>query len=276
MTRSKRVNNKDMVTVVKKKSKSSTLKPSIKKMKQNRTVRVVTRSVVPEKKEIIAGGRHLIGLKIKVWWPEDRQFYGGIIQQYNAQKKTHTILYDDGDKETLNLQKEKWHVIIRGASESISPVVENFEGNLVGSYIQVFWPTDHMLYDARIMSYDALKKKYNISYFDGAKGTLDARKHIWQVTENLNMEEYGENLVGSRIKVWWPLELRFFAGTVMSYHADAKTKKHMIKYADGDEEMLNLKSQRWQFIENDSEWGEGSSRKSKGKKTARKQNKSRG
>uniref|UniRef100_A0A6V7QRS0 Sister chromatid cohesion protein PDS5 homolog A n=1 Tax=Ananas comosus var. bracteatus TaxID=296719 RepID=A0A6V7QRS0_ANACO len=41
----------------------------------------------------------IVGSRIKVWWPLDKQFYEGI------------ILYDDGDIEVLNLAKEKWEVI---------------------------------------------------------------------------------------------------------------------------------------------------------------------
>ncbi|XP_077237607.1 sister chromatid cohesion protein PDS5 homolog A-like isoform X2 [Tasmannia lanceolata] len=53
----------------------------------------------------------LIGCRIKVWWPIDKQFYGGMVQSYDSGKKKHVILYDDGDMEVLQLDKEQWEVI---------------------------------------------------------------------------------------------------------------------------------------------------------------------
>ncbi|XP_048139483.1 sister chromatid cohesion protein PDS5 homolog C-like isoform X2 [Rhodamnia argentea] len=56
-------------------------------------------------------GRRLVGQKIKVWWPLDKTFYDGLIQSYDPIIKKHKVLYDDGDKETLNLEKERWEFI---------------------------------------------------------------------------------------------------------------------------------------------------------------------
>ncbi|CAJ1973647.1 unnamed protein product [Sphenostylis stenocarpa] len=56
-------------------------------------------------------GENLVGLRVKVWWPEDREFYKGVIHSFYSAKKKHKVLYDDGDEETLNLVKEKWKVI---------------------------------------------------------------------------------------------------------------------------------------------------------------------
>ncbi|KAL9462932.1 hypothetical protein AB3S75_000858 [Citrus x aurantiifolia] len=55
-----------------------------------------------------------------------------------------------------------------------------------------------------------------------------------------------EQLVGSRIKVWWPMDETFYKGVVDNY--DPIKKKHRILYADGDEEILNLKKERWELI----------------------------
>ncbi|KAG2611293.1 sister chromatid cohesion protein PDS5 homolog A-like isoform X2 [Panicum virgatum] len=58
----------------------------------------------------------LVGHRIKVWWPLDKRFYGGVVQSYDSSKKKHTVLYDDGDVEVLNLAKEKWMPIERNDS----------------------------------------------------------------------------------------------------------------------------------------------------------------
>ncbi|OVA10818.1 hypothetical protein BVC80_8199g2 [Macleaya cordata] len=56
----------------------------------------------------------LIGCRIKVWWPMDKQFYEGLVQSYEPGKKKHVILYDDGDVEVLQLNKERWELISSG------------------------------------------------------------------------------------------------------------------------------------------------------------------
>ncbi|WVZ81535.1 hypothetical protein U9M48_028901 [Paspalum notatum var. saurae] len=58
-----------------------------------------------------SSSRDLVGHRIKVWWPLDKMFYKGIVQSYDSSKKKHTVLYDDGDVEVLNLANEKWTVI---------------------------------------------------------------------------------------------------------------------------------------------------------------------
>ncbi|KAF6145104.1 hypothetical protein GIB67_013455 [Kingdonia uniflora] len=55
-------------------------------------------------------GLDLIGCRIKVWWPLDKMFYEGVVQSYNSGKKKHEIMYDDGDVEVLQLDKELWEI----------------------------------------------------------------------------------------------------------------------------------------------------------------------
>ncbi|PON57633.1 Coatomer beta subunit [Parasponia andersonii] len=56
----------------------------------------------------------LIGCRIKVWWPMDKQFYEGTVKSYDTMKKKHVILYDDGDVEVLRLEKERWELVDNG------------------------------------------------------------------------------------------------------------------------------------------------------------------
>ncbi|KAM6586027.1 hypothetical protein CsatB_013029 [Cannabis sativa] len=60
-------------------------------------------------------GELLIGTKIKVWWPLDKEFYEGIVKSYDPVKKKHQVLYVDGDQETLNLQHQRWEPIVDDA-----------------------------------------------------------------------------------------------------------------------------------------------------------------
>ncbi|KAG2691389.1 hypothetical protein I3760_08G006400 [Carya illinoinensis] len=65
-----------------------------------------------------------------------------------------------------------------------------------------------------------------------------------------NDSDYGENLVGSKIKVWWPKDRMFYDGVIDSFISSSK--KHRVLYTDGDEEVLNLKKEKWEYIGGDS------------------------
>ncbi|KAA8537266.1 hypothetical protein F0562_027047 [Nyssa sinensis] len=56
----------------------------------------------------------LIGCRIKVWWPMDKQFYEGVVKSYDPSKKKHVVLYDDGDVEVIRLEKERWELVDNG------------------------------------------------------------------------------------------------------------------------------------------------------------------
>ncbi|KAH6768773.1 binding protein [Perilla frutescens var. frutescens] len=53
----------------------------------------------------------LIGSRIKVWWPMDKKFYEGVVKSFDTHKKKHVILYDDGDVEVLQLDRERWELV---------------------------------------------------------------------------------------------------------------------------------------------------------------------
>ncbi|XP_044471482.1 muscle M-line assembly protein unc-89 isoform X2 [Mangifera indica] len=62
-------------------------------------------------------GENLVGSRVKIWWPKDRMFYKGVIKSFDSTKKKHKVHYDDGDKETLNLKREKWELIDNDSDE---------------------------------------------------------------------------------------------------------------------------------------------------------------
>ncbi|KAL2492955.1 Tudor/PWWP/MBT superfamily protein [Abeliophyllum distichum] len=65
---------------------------------------------------------------------------------------------------------------------------------------------------------------------------------------NHAMRYYGEELVGSKIKVLWPMDEKYYEGTVESF--DRSGRKHKVAYDDGDEEILDLTKEFWQLIGN--------------------------
>ncbi|EEE61275.1 hypothetical protein OsJ_15354 [Oryza sativa Japonica Group] len=66
----------------------------------------------PKKNKILKG--NLVGSRIKVWWPDDRKFYKGVVESFDVASKKHKVVYDDGDVERLHLKNEKWEFIDEG------------------------------------------------------------------------------------------------------------------------------------------------------------------
>ncbi|KAI3727153.1 hypothetical protein L1987_66963 [Smallanthus sonchifolius] len=60
-------------------------------------------------------------------------------------------------------------------------------------------------------------------------------------------KKWGQDLVGHRIKVWWPLDKMYYKGVVSSY--DPLEGKHKVLYADGDEELLDLVQEKWRMLD---------------------------
>ncbi|XP_051137192.1 sister chromatid cohesion protein PDS5 homolog C-like [Andrographis paniculata] len=61
-------------------------------------------------------GQNLVGSSVKVYWPEDKMYYEGVVASYNSAKKQHKVLYVDGDEEILNLKKERWEILEKGST----------------------------------------------------------------------------------------------------------------------------------------------------------------
>ncbi|KAH0873422.1 hypothetical protein HID58_070784, partial [Brassica napus] len=77
--------------------------------------------------------------------------------------------------------------------------------------------------------------------------TNGKRKHSLDTEKAFDDRKYDKTLVGSRIRVWWPLDKRYYRGEVTSY--DPSRKRHMVVYEDGDQETLDLKNHNWYLVE---------------------------
>jgi len=63
------------------------------------------RRVVSQCEDVRAHG--LVGHRIEVYWPKEKQWYAGCIVSYDARQEKHRVMYDDGDKE--------WEILDQGA-----------------------------------------------------------------------------------------------------------------------------------------------------------------
>lgn len=62
-------------------------------------------------KDKVSNGEELVGSRVKVWWPIDRKFYKGVVDSFNSRTKNHRVFYDDGDKEILDMNNERWELV---------------------------------------------------------------------------------------------------------------------------------------------------------------------
>jgi hypothetical protein len=62
------------------------------------------------------------GRRIKVFWPKDRQWYHGRIAEYIPEKKRCAVNYDDGDREELDLSKERFMFVSPNGAKSSSRI----------------------------------------------------------------------------------------------------------------------------------------------------------
>jgi hypothetical protein len=48
-----------------------------------------------------------VGRQVRVYWPNEKQWYMGKVSSYDKDENTHSIVYEDGDVEDLCLDREK-------------------------------------------------------------------------------------------------------------------------------------------------------------------------
>ncbi|KAI3765368.1 hypothetical protein L2E82_15400 [Cichorium intybus] len=99
---------------------------------------------------------------------------------------------------------------------------------------------------------DFQKPKNPLDFSSNQKsGPLRKRKRrrvsrLVKCTSN-EKENKTTDLIGRRIKVWWPMDKVYYEGVVKSY--DHESKKHVVLYDDGDLEVLRLDRERWKLVE---------------------------
>ncbi|CAL0327238.1 unnamed protein product [Lupinus luteus] len=54
----------------------------------------------------------IVNRRIKVYWPLDQSWYLGLVNDYDEDKKTHHIKYDDREEEWINLHTEKFKLLL--------------------------------------------------------------------------------------------------------------------------------------------------------------------
>jgi sister-chromatid-cohesion protein PDS5 len=51
-------------------------------------------------------GQSVVGKRVVVWWPLERDWFQGLITRFNKAKNNYTIKYDDGDLDVVHLPNQ--------------------------------------------------------------------------------------------------------------------------------------------------------------------------
>jgi hypothetical protein len=54
----------------------------------------------------------VLNRRIKVFWPLDQSWYYGVVNEYDKEGKLHHVKYDDRDEEWINLQNERFKLLL--------------------------------------------------------------------------------------------------------------------------------------------------------------------
>ncbi|XP_027773828.1 uncharacterized protein LOC107021116 isoform X3 [Solanum pennellii] len=173
--------------------------------------------------------------------PTLQQIFGIKLWKKKTKKTTNTEESRDKDSERARTSKD------HGAE-------------LIGTKIKVWWPLEQAFYKGVISSFDSETNKHQVVYDDGEVEKLRLHKERWEMLEDnssqkdfkrtFTMKDYGKELVGARIKVWWPLDEKFYEGVVSSF--DPVERKHKVVYNDGETEKLRLHKEQWEMLEDNS------------------------
>ncbi|KAL2634564.1 hypothetical protein R1flu_006043 [Riccia fluitans] len=66
-------------------------------------------------------------------------------------------------------------------------------------------------------------------------------------SSKMDLDRQGDELIGCKIRVWWPLDKRYYKGTITHY--DSKKKKHRVIYDDNEVENLNLANEKYEIVD---------------------------
>jgi hypothetical protein len=195
-------------------------------------------------------GNSLVGRMVDVYWPHDNAWYRGMIQKFDSQSGMHLVKYDDGDKEILDLSREKT-TLISGTNEMI--VSGRLNCSEDGTSMDIVREPDNDVESTKSdslagakqceskmhMDYAPNKRSHTVAFGKTPTGDRDNRRAIIDV-------------IGSRVSVYWPNERTWYPGRVGRY--DARSRLHWIEYDDGDEYRVDVFSKRVVFeVEQDRE-----------------------
>lgn len=103
-----------------------------------------------------------IGDRIEVYWPLDDKFYPGEVRKITRGGK-YTVVYDDNEKEKIDIDKERWRFAAPlTAASSIPMTLKSSEQELLQSMMKVLGQRPFLLHHAQGFDQSAMVKAYRL------------------------------------------------------------------------------------------------------------------
>ena len=80
-------------------------------MQKRRSALAARALTSPERDPSGVAASLLVGRRLGVWWPTEGKYFFGVVDAFDAATGQHTVQYDDGDRETLSLNRETWVLV---------------------------------------------------------------------------------------------------------------------------------------------------------------------
>ena len=167
-----------------------------------------------------------VGWRLGLLWEEDNTYYYGLVKSYDAAEGKHTILYDDGSVESIDLSgvTVKWVMqTIPEPEPAPEPKKKKVRTVRCGECASCLNPR-------------------------AKKGCLNPRPKIKPAEKQAEPEPpMGEAAVGWRVGVYWDPDKKYYYGVIHSFDAAAGT--HAVFYEeDGTMENLDLSKVKIEWV----------------------------
>jgi hypothetical protein len=204
-------------------------------------------------------GESIVGHAVRVWWPDDATFYGARVEEFNAERGEHRVLYDDETEEWLDMsgQKLEWpgqtpkkaRGSVGGESATRPNSGKKPLSRLFDQKTRVRTPRP----PAQKQPWGCSKCRYS------GKGCKDKScKGPRLPGQDANgggapaasprpaAAPEGADCVGWRVGVWWEREQATFYGSVTDF--DASRGQCCVVYDDGDKRWTNLVKRKVEWV----------------------------
>eukprot|EP01026_Neomeris_dumetosa_P060397 TRINITY_DN5695_c0_g1_i2.p1 TRINITY_DN5695_c0_g1~~TRINITY_DN5695_c0_g1_i2.p1 ORF type:complete len:512 (-),score=40.50 TRINITY_DN5695_c0_g1_i2:268-1803(-) len=223
----------------------------------------------------------ILGSRVAVYWSEDEIYYRGQIVGYNFENGQYRVHYDDGLKEEVQLNKERFRWLLpRGSSagycrsvqqlfielgaeitgpqetccRALSQVVPTGQ-ECVGYNVGIYWGGNQSYLLAEVVAFNSRSGYHHVLYRDGEGEwlILEDEKIQWYdkhrcasfaagVLEDGKQPPRGKNAVGWRVGIYCKEFQCFRECSIASY--DNSTGKHKVVFVDGSQHQISLSSVR--------------------------------
>jgi len=205
-----------------------------------------------------------VGSRLSVYWPLEHRYYDGVVDR---KKKTGGdevhVIYTDGDKGWVDLEKDEVKLIDGPAPDSVLSKrrKRKVPDVAVGSRISVYWSSEGQYYDGAVNSISKNQNKAFVLYDDGDEGWVNLETGEAELDDVACDDDDGDDgipesatkrqkieevTIGSMITVYWPSEDQWYSGTVTRLN-EAKKNEAFVLYSDGDKGWVNLDTDDWEF-----------------------------